>query len=464
MKANRKKHTNIKSITKYLKKNIKRVIQIVAVVCALITAVSIRAFRHKNIAVSNNNVNVTSTTVDNKNISQSNSQDKESSTDKESSESKSDEDPASQESTSDAVIKIVTDESLESTSAKQLSKTEQEWKNKLIPKVSDYLVVREKPDQDSQMIGKLYQGNAAEVLENVNGWSKIKSGDVEGYVNTEYALTGMEAYEYAKTIVNIKAKNVTDGLRVRKDASTDSDIVELVENGANLIVNKDAKEVEGWIAVRHGDVTGYVSKDFVELSLETGVGITIKEENARLEAERLAKEAAEKASREAAEYAAKENAKKASREAAQKAEALAKEKGTKDTKTAKDTKAAKSKTTSSGGSISTKAGDLDMLAAIIECEAGSESYESKLAVGAVVVNRVQSSQFPNSISDVLYQGGQFTPVATGNFERVLARGAHESCYQAARDALAGSDNTGGCLYFRTANGRPGLVIENMVFY
>lgn len=242
------------------------------------------------------------------------------------------------------------------------------------------------------------------------------------------------------------------------------DIVELVENGANLIVNKDAKEVEGWIAVRHGDVTGYVSKDFVELSLETGVGITIKEENARLEAERLAKEAAEKASREAAEYAAKENAKKASREAAQKAEALAKEKGTKDTKTAKDTKAAKSKTTSSGGSISTKAGDLDMLAAIIECEAGSESYESKLAVGAVVVNRVQSSQFPNSISDVLYQGGQFTPVATGNFERVLARGAHESCYQAARDALAGSDNTGGCLYFRTANGRPGLVIENMVFY
>ena len=179
MKANRKKHTNIKSITKYLKKNIKRVIQIVAVVCALITAVSIRAFRHKNIAVSNNNVNVTSTTVDNKNISQSNSQDKESSTDKESSELKSDEDPASQESTSDAVIKIVTDESLESTSAKQLSKTEQEWKNKLIPKVSDYLVVREKPDQDSQMIGKLYQGNAAEVLENVNGWSKIKSGDVE---------------------------------------------------------------------------------------------------------------------------------------------------------------------------------------------------------------------------------------------------------------------------------------------
>jgi spore germination cell wall hydrolase CwlJ-like protein len=108
--------------------------------------------------------------------------------------------------------------------------------------------------------------------------------------------------------------------------------------------------------------------------------------------------------------------------------------------------------------------DLDLLAAIIECEAGGESYEGKLAVGSVVLNRIKSSEFPNSLVEVLYQNKQFTPVGSGRFAVVLARGADEECYRAAKEVLAGRI-TLGHLFFRTNNGsKQGQVIGNHVFY
>ena len=92
--------------------------------------------------------------------------------------------------------------------------------------------------------------------------------------------------------------------------------------------------------------------------------------------------------------------------------------------------------------------DTDLLAALIYCEAGGEPYEGQVAVGAVVMNRVKSGSFPNSISEVIYQSGQFGPAITGKLDRVLAAGsATESCYQAAREALAGASPVGDALYF-----------------
>lgn len=114
--------------------------------------------------------------------------------------------------------------------------------------------------------------------------------------------------------------------------------------------------------------------------------------------------------------------------------------------------------------ISDSESDLTMLAALIECEAGGESYEGKLAVGSVVMNRVRSSYFPNSIVEVIYQSGQFSPVASGRFATVLARGAAESCVQAAAECLAGK-LTVSSLYFRRNTGTiEGNVIGNHVFY
>lgn len=118
--------------------------------------------------------------------------------------------------------------------------------------------------------------------------------------------------------------------------------------------------------------------------------------------------------------------------------------------------------TSGGGTVN--ASDVAMLAALIQCEAGDESYEGKLAVGSVVMNRVDSSYFPDTVVGVIYQSGQFSPVASGRFAVVLSSGADASCVQAATEVLAGT-RTLNCLYFRRNNGLiNGTVIGNHVFY
>lgn len=115
--------------------------------------------------------------------------------------------------------------------------------------------------------------------------------------------------------------------------------------------------------------------------------------------------------------------------------------------------------------ISFAAGDIDMLAAIIECEAGGESYTGKVAVGNVVMNRVKSGVFPNTVIEVIYQPSQFSPVGSGRFAMVLARGANAECYQAAQDAMAGAAPVGNCLFFRTPiPGLTGMQIGGHIFY
>ena len=110
--------------------------------------------------------------------------------------------------------------------------------------------------------------------------------------------------------------------------------------------------------------------------------------------------------------------------------------------------------------------DVAMLAAIIECEAGNQSYEGKCAVGSVVVNRVADPRFANSISGVIYAPYQFSPVASGRFAIVLARGANAACTQAAVDVLNGYININ-ALYFHVYNSavdKGGTVIGDHVFY
>lgn len=93
-------------------------------------------------------------------------------------------------------------------------------------------------------------------------------------------------------------------------------------------------------------------------------------------------------------------------------------------------------------------GEQELLAALIFCEAGNQPYEGQVAVGAVVMNRVRSGAYPNSISEVIYQSGQFTPAMTGWLDTVLAEGSYtDSAMQAAADALAGSSPIGDLLYF-----------------
>ncbi len=111
-------------------------------------------------------------------------------------------------------------------------------------------------------------------------------------------------------------------------------------------------------------------------------------------------------------------------------------------------------------------GDRKLLANIIYCEAGSEPYEGKLAVGAVVINRVLSSKFPDTVMGVVYQKGQFSPAKSGRLELALATDkATAACYQAADEAMSGTTNVGTCVFFRTPiPGLTGINIGGHVFY
>lgn len=100
--------------------------------------------------------------------------------------------------------------------------------------------------------------------------------------------------------------------------------------------------------------------------------------------------------------------------------------------------------------VSFAEGDRYLLANLIYCEAGGEPYSGQVAVGAVVMNRVLSSVFPNTVTGVIYQSRQFSPVASGRLALALAEGrATSSCYQAADEVMKGSTNVGSCVYFRT---------------
>lgn len=108
--------------------------------------------------------------------------------------------------------------------------------------------------------------------------------------------------------------------------------------------------------------------------------------------------------------------------------------------------------------------DAYLLGAIIQCESEGEPYAGKIAVGSVIMNRVKSSYFPNTISGVVYQSGQFSPVASGRLAYRLEAGVNSECLQAAQEVLNGNI-TLNCLYFRRNNGIiSGTVIGNHVFY
>lgn len=111
-------------------------------------------------------------------------------------------------------------------------------------------------------------------------------------------------------------------------------------------------------------------------------------------------------------------------------------------------------------------GDLYLLANLIYCEAGGEPYAGKLAVGSVVINRVLSSVYPDTVVGVIYQSRQFSPVASGRLDLALASNkATADCYKAAEEAMSGVTNVGNCVYFRTpVEGLTGINIGGHVFY
>lgn len=158
--------------------------------------------------------------------------------------------------------------------------------NLAFAQVSSYVNIRSKPSEEGEILGKLYDNSAATIVEKADGWYKIKSGSVSGYIKAEFLVTGEKAADLAKKVGNRVAVVNTTTLKVRAKASTDSEVLTLVAIGDDL---KVTKELEGWAKVQVDENTyGYVSMDYVKLETVYEEAVSIEEEQERLEEEEAA--------------------------------------------------------------------------------------------------------------------------------------------------------------------------------
>lgn len=152
--------------------------------------------------------------------------------------------------------------------------------------VSDYVNVRAEASTDSEIVGKLYKDGVATVLDdNGDGWVKIQSGSVTGYISKDFLATGSEAEKLADENKSQVAEVTTETLRVRAAADINSDVITLVPQGEKLNV---IEETDGWLKVSTDEGEGYISADYADVEAVYQVAESIEEEQ-----QRLAEEAAE---------------------------------------------------------------------------------------------------------------------------------------------------------------------------
>ncbi len=292
-----------------------------------------------------------------------------------------------------------------------------EYADKFMTNADDTVNIRAAADGESEIVGKLYAGAGGTVLERGDEWTKIRSGNVEGYIATQFLVFGDEAKVRADEIGSKTAKIIADNIRVREEASENAKILGLADIND---VYTAGESKDGWVQINFDGTTGYVSSEFANVTLEVGTAISIEEEQEKIrleEEERQAQIAAEEAAKaEAAKQAQEEeNAKKRSY--------------TETVQTA---------------AHDVSVDDAYLLACLVEAEAGGEPYEGKLAVANVVLNRVAGY---GSISNVIYAAGQFSVVRNGRLDRALSNGPSAQSQQAANDALSGTNNVPNYTFF-----------------
>ena len=168
-----------------------------------------------------------------------------------------------------------TSENKEEKASEEQQETIYGYTNLGIAQVDNHLNVRNKPGEDGELVGKMTKNSACEILSVEGDWAQIKSGKVEGYVHTDYLLTGEAAKKKADEVVYTVAKVNTQTLKVREQPNTDCPVITLVAQDERLEVVEQAPE--GWAKIMLDDEEAYVSTDYcvIEQSLETAV--TMKE-------------------------------------------------------------------------------------------------------------------------------------------------------------------------------------------
>lgn len=287
----------------------------------------------------------------------------------------------------------------------------------LLPNVRVYLNIRAEATTDSKVLGKLYVGDLATILEAGEEWSYITSGSVTGYVSNEYTVTGKAAEAYVIDEDLYTAKATVSGLRIRKEPSLDCEFYGSAYKGQTFA----AISVEnGWVKIKHSTVDSpdgiaYLAAEYVELSYDFGEAISIEEEQEQL---RLAREAKEKAAREEEE------------------------------RIRKILEACVVVNVANREPVPLSDEDIYLLACLVYEEAGGEPYEGKLAVANVVINRLLAG-YGDTLTEVIYAKNQFSTAKSGVLDKRLEKGPSSSCVQAAMEAAAGVNNIGDYCHFIT---------------
>lgn len=205
----------------------------------------------------------------------------------------------------------------------ELPQTASEFADIAVAQVNHYVNVRQEPDTESEILGKLYDKSAATVLETTeDGWYRITSGNVNGYVKAEYVVVGDE--ELARSVGTRLATVTTTTLFVRTEPTTEAKVLTMLPDGDDVVVTDES--TEGWAKVSTADGDGYVALDYVTLSTEYIHAESKAEEEARLAREEAERQAAARAAEEArkareAEAARAAAEQEAARRAAEKQEA-----------------------------------------------------------------------------------------------------------------------------------------------
>ena len=188
-----------------------------------------------------------------------------------------------------------------------LSEEEKEFSKLVIAKVNDYVNIRSMPSEEGEILGKLYDKSVGNFIQEEDGWYKITSGNVTGYVKGEYCVTGEEAVALAKEVGTRVATVTTTTLKVREAEGVDAPVLGLVPIDEELSV---IEELDGWVKVDIEEGYGYVSSEFVSLRTDFVKAESREEEEARLKKEEEAKKAAKEAAKKAEEKVAKDRAEK----------------------------------------------------------------------------------------------------------------------------------------------------------
>ena len=272
-----------------------------------------------------------------------------------------------------------------------------------------------KSDEDSNRVGVLYKDCGGKILERKDGWTKLSSGDVIGWAKDDDLLFDEDAEKLASEVGKQIVTNQSSALKVRAGDSDDAKVIGVL--GEKSFVDMIEDMGNGWIAVDYNDHKGFVQAEYVSSDFKIDQGKSMAAIKMR-EIDKKGRQAAK-------EPSLRENR----------------------------------------GAVDASADELKLLAALIQCEAGNQPYDGRVAVGAVVMKRVKSGAYHNSIYNVIYASGQFTPALNGTVAKVYdSDKIYDMNYQAAQAALNGETTVGSALHFRRVNGREGIVIGEHVFW